>query len=265
MTTLKLKRTRWSRIQTRRSFIVMAVCLLGGPAGATPPFGFTSQTFRGRIAENVGAHQWNPGPLFTMLIQSSGDQWGIDVVQGTTDFAPMDSTGRPSQSGWHDHPTVLSIGLVIQGTVWSHAANANCLQPIPTGSVFFERGGEIHNNYNLDSRTPAVVRIIHFVDRNQSATRRDQPDPVTGNPTTAGPPPAPCPPDSSPAHSNHPGFSPRAAAVQHGMSETTVVKIGGGQIWTALLLSHRERELMLEGLPAVLRGRRVVGDAGPDD
>lgn len=168
-------------------------CLMAGMAYATPPFGFTSETFRGRITGNVSSHQWNPNPLFTLLIQSSGDPWGYDVVQGTTSFAPADATGRPSQSGWHDHPTALSIGLVIQGTVWSHEKpTLNCLRPIPTGSVFFERSGGIHNNYNLDARTPAIVRIIHFVDRNLTATRRDQPDQVTGDPSTAAAPPAPC-------------------------------------------------------------------------
>jgi hypothetical protein len=221
MSTLKLERTRWNWMQARNSFVVTAVCLLMGPVYATPPFGFSSQTFRGKIAENVGAHQWNPSPLFTLLIQSSTDQWGVDVVQGTTEFAAMDAMGRPSQSGWHDHPTAISIGLVVQGTVWSHEAKANCLRAIPTGSVFFERSGEIHNNYNLDPRTPAVVRIIHFVDRNQSATRRDQPDPVTGSATTAGPPPPQCPADSTPAHTD-PAFPARAAAAERSMREPAV-------------------------------------------
>ena len=194
-------------ITLRAASIFTAAYLLAGTLYATPPFGFNSQTFRGRIAGNVGAHQWNPSPLFTLLIQSSNDQWGFDVVQGTTEFAPMDAMGRPSQSGWHDHPTALSIGLVIQGTVWSHDAhNLTCVRPIPTGSVFFERSGEIHNNYNLDPRTPAIVRIIHFVDRNLTATRRDQPDPVTGSTTTASPPPAPCP-ANAPAASSTPGSS----------------------------------------------------------
>lgn len=188
----------------RAALILTALCQLAGPLCATPSFGFSSQTFRGRIAENVGAHQWDSSPLFTLLIQSSNDQWGFDVVQGTTEFAPADAMGRPSQSGWHDHPTALSIGLVVQGTVWSHAAhNLNCLRAIPAGSVFFERSGEIHNNYNLDPRTPAVVRIIHFVDRNQTATRRDQLDPVSGSATTAAPPPPPCP-AGTPAASSSP-------------------------------------------------------------
>jgi quercetin dioxygenase-like cupin family protein len=103
---------------------------------------------------------------------------------------------RPSQSGWHDHPTKVSIGLVIQGTIWAQPKPQpgvlNCLQAIPVGSVSFERSGEIHNVYNLDPKTPAVVRIIHLVDRNQSSTRRDQPDPITGD-TAASAPPAPCP------------------------------------------------------------------------
>ena len=122
-------------MQASRWRMVTALWVLSAPLYATPPFGFTSTTFRGRITENVGAYQWSSNPLFTLLVQSSNDQWGIDVVQGTTEFAPMDSTGKPSQSGWHDHPTVLSIGLVVQGTVWSHAAGATCLQAIPMGSV----------------------------------------------------------------------------------------------------------------------------------
>jgi hypothetical protein len=159
-------------------------------AGATPPSGFASQTFRGKITENVSAHQWHDNPLFTLLIQSSADNWGLDLVQGTTEFSPADPvTGRPSQSGWHDHPTVLSIAVVVQGTVWSHASGSNCLVALPTGSVFTEGKGQIHNNYNLDPRTPAIVRITHFVDRNQAGTRRDQPDPATGSTASAAPPP----------------------------------------------------------------------------
>jgi len=214
MNTFKNNRRRFGQMHTRGALTVTAVCLLAGQVYATPPFGFTSQTFRGRITENVGAHQWSPSPLFTFLIQSSNDQWGFDVVQGTTEFAAADGMGRPSQSGWHDHPTALSVGLVIQGTVWSHAVGANCLRTFPTGSVFFERSGEVHNNYNLDPRTPAVVRIIHFVERSLTATRRDQPDPVTGSMTAAAAPPAPCPaetPGTQDGHSS--GSAPLRGAV----------------------------------------------------
>jgi hypothetical protein len=174
----------------RWSLVGSLLFLSAATLRATPPFGFTSQTFRGKITSNVNAHQWNENPLFTLLIQSSSDNWGLDLIQGTTEFAAADPvSGRPSQSGWHDHPTVLSIAVVVQGTVWSHAAGSNCLQALPTGTVFTERMGQIHNNYNLDARTPAVVRITHFVDRNQSTTRRDQPDPATGSSGMAAPPP----------------------------------------------------------------------------
>ncbi|HYI93378.1 MAG TPA: hypothetical protein VEX68_07525 [Bryobacteraceae bacterium] len=83
---------------------------------ATPPFGFTSQTFRGKITWNVNAHQWNDNPLFTLLIQSSAENWGLDLIQGTTEFAAADAvSGRPSQSGWHDHPTSPSSRRVPSG------------------------------------------------------------------------------------------------------------------------------------------------------
>ena len=193
--------------------LVALLCISAMPSQATPPLGFSSQTFRGKIPANVSAHQWNNNPLFTMLIQSSPDNWGIDVVQGTTEFAPADSaSGRPSQSGWHDHPTVLSIAVVVQGTVWSHAAGSNCLVALPTGTVFTERMGQIHNNYNIDPRTPAVVRITHFVDRNQGPTRRDQPDPATGSTSAATPPPtAICTAEESHGHG---GPQPTAGAAK---------------------------------------------------
>jgi len=267
MRILKVKHPRWSYLQSHSAFIATAVCLLAGPVYATPPFGFTSQTFRGRIAENVGAHQWN-GPLFTLLIQSSNEQWGIDVVQGTTEFAPADATGRPSQSGWHDHPTALSIGLVIQGTVWSHGHDANCLLPIPVGSVFFERSGEIHNNYNLDPRTPAVVRIIHFVDRNQSATRRDQPDPATGSLVTASAPPPPCP-AIRPAASTNPVHPAKAGVVQRSLTSPVVLTTTHGQIWTSSLMSIAGGTLFdgrrQPNTTGWFQAPSVVRDRGPDD
>jgi hypothetical protein len=190
----------------RCSFVASLLILSATTLRATPPFGFSSQTSRGKITLNVSAHQWDDSPLFTLLIQSSAENWGLDLVQGTTEFAAADPvSGRPSQSGWHDHPTVLSIAVVTQGTVWSHAAGSNCLQAIPTGTVFTERMGQIHNNYNLDPRTPAIVRITHFVDRNQIPTRRDQPDPATGSSSTATPPPtAICTADSE----HHAGSNP---------------------------------------------------------
>jgi hypothetical protein len=192
---------------TRCLFVTSLLVLSAATLPATPPVGFSSQTFRGKITSNVNAHQWNDNPLFTLLIQSSADNWGLDLVQGTTEFAAADPVnGRPSQSGWHDHPTVLSIAVVVQGTVWSHAAGSDCLQVLPAGSVFTERMGQIHNNYNLDPRTPAIVRITHFVDRNQSGTRRDQPDPATGSTSIALPPPtAICTADS------HPQAAPNSA------------------------------------------------------
>ena len=189
-----------------RAAILAAVCLSSSPLCATTPFGFTAQAFRGPITEDVYAHHLNRDPLFNLLIHSS-DQLGYDVVQITAQFAPMDAMGQPSQTGWHDHPTAITIGLVIQGTVWlQQAPNLNCARAIPTGSVFFERSGAIHNNYNFDPVTPAIVQVVHFVGRNVTAIRRDQPDQVTGDPMTATPPP-PCPAESSAAHGAMPSLN----------------------------------------------------------
>jgi hypothetical protein len=173
---------------------LVALFLFTRPVLATQPVGFSSQQFRGLISSNVDANQWEPGPLFSMLIQSSGDAVGYDVVQGTATLAPADAAGNPSQTGWHSHPTALSIALVVQGTLWmQEKENPGCLIPYPAGTVVVERPGHIHNGFNLDHNVPVVLGVTHFVERNVSVTKQDQPDPVTGDPNTAGPPPPACP------------------------------------------------------------------------
>ena len=171
-----------------------ALVLWTPPVQATQRVGFSAEQFRGPISTNVGTAQWDPGPLFSVLIQSSSEAWGYDVVQGTSTFAPADAASNPSQIGWHSHPTALSIVLVVQGTLWEQEKEGpNCLTPHPAGTVFFERPGHIHNDYNLDRNAPVVVRAFHFIERSVPATRIDQPDPLTGDPNIASPPPPPCP------------------------------------------------------------------------
>jgi hypothetical protein len=176
-----------------RALILVAACLPASQLCATPASGFTAQAFRGQITQNVSAHHLSGDPLFMLLLHSSVGQQGYDVIQATAQFAPLDSMGRPSQTGWHDHPTAISIGLVIHGTIWLHQdTKLDCARPLPTGSVFFQRDGTLHNVYNFDPATPAVVQVFHLIDRNEAALRRDQPDPITGDPMTATTPP-PCP------------------------------------------------------------------------
>lgn len=184
-----------------RATILAAVCLPPSQLWATTSFGFTAEAFRGEITQDVRAHQSAGDPLFMLLIHSSAGPQGYDVVQITAEFGPMDDMGRPSQTGWHDHPTAISIGLVIEGTIWLHQApNLDCARPLPAGSVFFQHNGAIHNVYNFDPTTPAIVQVVHLVDRNETAIRRDRPDQVTGDPATATPPP-PCPAETSADHS----------------------------------------------------------------
>jgi hypothetical protein len=176
-----------------RTLILAAACLPASQLCATSSLGFTAQAFRGQITQDVNAHHLSGDPLFMLLLHSSAGQKGYDVVQITAQFAAVDPMGRPSQTGWHDHPTSISIGLVIQGTIWLHQdTNLNCARPLPAGSVFFQRDGTLHNVYNFDPTTPAVVQVFHLINRNEAGLRRDQPDPVTGDPMTAATPP-PCP------------------------------------------------------------------------
>jgi tetratricopeptide (TPR) repeat protein len=72
---------------------------------------------------------------------------------------------------------------------WQDASNPSCLTVHPTGSVFLERRGDIHNVFNFDPNVPAVIRTAFFFDRTEVNTRIDRPDPITGDPNVASPPP----------------------------------------------------------------------------
>jgi hypothetical protein len=182
---------RYCKIGTLR--LTATLFVMTGALWASPAVGFVSQTFRTKIPDSVNVNNQWEGPLFNLQIQSwNGEGWGFDIVQGTTEFAA--AVTSPSQSGWHDHPTALTIAQVVQGTVWiQEKPDYGCLRAYPTGSIFFERAGTAHNVWNLDATTPAVTRVIHFVPRTESATRRDQPDPVSGSNAVAMMPPL-CPP-----------------------------------------------------------------------
>ena len=197
-----------------------------GGLWASPSAGFVSQTFRTKIPDSINVNnQWD-GPLFNLQIQSwNGPGWGFDIVQGTTEFAA--AVTAPSQSGWHDHPTALTIGQVVQGTLWiQEKPDYGCLRAYPTGSIFFERSGGVHNNWNLDPTSPTVVRVIHFVQRTEAATRRDQPDPVSGSNAVAMQPPL-CPPLAAGASMDRRGGIP----LEHELIRTHgTLPVSGGRV-----------------------------------
>src|SRR5262249_8713905 len=90
------------RIMDTRPFLGF-MALLAVPFGlalATPPLGMTSQaSFRSPLKVNIYSTQWGPSPLFNLLLQTSPDDWGYDLVQGVGTFAAADANGTPSQSG----------------------------------------------------------------------------------------------------------------------------------------------------------------------
>jgi hypothetical protein len=177
----------------RLSAAITVLALSVGVAQATPDFGVTKQAFRNPIPMNVYSSQWSPAPLFNLLMQSSSDQGGYDVIVTTNTYAPVNAQGTPSQSGWHDHPVAIGFVQIVQGAVWTQEQpNFNCLTYHPTGSVLIERRGEIHNVYNLDKQTPAILVVTFLMERSEPATRTDQPDQVTHDPNVASPPPALC-------------------------------------------------------------------------
>ena len=131
-------------------------------------------------------------------MQTSDSAWGYDMIHATNTFAAAAADGTPSQSGWHDHPVPIGLVQVIQGGLWiQEGSNLGCLTYYPTGSMFVEGAGHIHNAYNFDKKTPAITLATWFIERYLSSTRRDQPDPVTSDPNVASPPPTQLCPDSA--------------------------------------------------------------------
>src|SRR5262249_21732464 len=122
--------------------------------------------------------------------QTSPDAWGYDLIHSTHTFAPASTDGTPSQSGWHDHPVPIGLVQVVQGGLWmQEQSNLSCLTYVPVGSVFAEGAGHLHNVFNFDKATPAVTMATWFLERFRTSARRDQPDPVSGDPKVASPPP----------------------------------------------------------------------------
>jgi len=157
---------------------------------ATPSINYTSQQNRTPISMNLYATQWNSSPLFNLILQSSGGAWGYDLIHATNTFAAATADGAPSQSGWHDHPVPIGLVQVIQGGIWMQEQDSpTCLTYYPTGSMFVEGAGHLHNVFNFDKKTAAVTLATWFLERYLTSTRRDQPDPITGNPNLASPPP----------------------------------------------------------------------------
>ena len=201
-------------MQTRHisgaSFGLAALVLFTSPVQATPPYGVTIQAFRNPITVQVKGIQLEP--RFFLFIEgpqppeSSSSQnvstsnkrrlvefsnaVGYDITQTTNVFAQVDAQGKPSTSGWHDHPAPAGFVQIIQGALWiQEAPDFTCLTYHPTGSVLIEHRGDIHNAFNLDPNVPAILRATFFLDHSETSLRTDQPDQVTGDPAAAAPPP----------------------------------------------------------------------------
>jgi hypothetical protein len=164
-----------------------------GSALATARIGITSQAFRNPITVNIYSTQWGSSPLFNLLLQTSPDAWGYDLVNSVVTFAPAAADGTPSQMGWHDHPVPILFVQIVQGGLWfQEKPHLDCLTYYPTGSVLTEAQGHIHNAYNFDKKTATIIYVSGFVERYLTATRTEAPDPFTGDPNVASPPPPLC-------------------------------------------------------------------------
>lgn len=180
-------------MHTKTLRVLAGLALFSASAVATPSIGMTAQSTRSTINLNLYATQWGSSPLFNLVMQSSPDAWGYDLIHTQNTWAPAAADGTPSQSGWHNHPVPIGLVQIIQGGVWiQEEPHLDCLTYHPTGSMFIEGGGHIHNAYNFDKKTPAIVWATWFLERYLPSTRTDQPDQVTGDPNVASPPPPLC-------------------------------------------------------------------------
>jgi hypothetical protein len=171
------------------AFVVVAQV----PCSATPASGTTQTTpaARAPISSRIEAHQWGSGPLFNLLVESSTDNVGFDIVNVIAEFAPVSATGKPSTSGWHSHPVGVAFIQIVQGILSvQEKDDPGCVREYRAGSVFVETKGHIHNAFNLDATIPAVARIVYILPRDQTAATVSEPDPLTGDPNLASPPPA---------------------------------------------------------------------------
>ena len=181
----------FGRTMTKKILAVLAsLVFLSRVATATGQLGYTSVSTRSAIPANLYATQWGSSPLFSLIMESSNAAWGYDLIHATNTFAVAAVDGTPSQSGWHDHPVPVGLVQVISGGVWIQEGEAtNCLTYYPAGSMFVEGAGHKHNAFNFDKKTPGVTLATWFLERYLTSTRRDQPDPITGNPAIASAPP----------------------------------------------------------------------------
>jgi hypothetical protein len=178
-------------MHTKSIGILTGLALFGGFAQATPPVGYTSVSTRTPITSNLSVSQWGSTPLFNFLVQTSSGDWGYDLIHATNTFAVSPANGTPTQSGWHDHPVPIGLVQVISGGIWMQEGDTpSCVTYYPTGSMFIENAGHVHNVFNFDKTKPAVTLATWFLERQIASTRRDQPDPTTGSTTMASAPPS---------------------------------------------------------------------------
>jgi quercetin dioxygenase-like cupin family protein len=82
------------------------------------------------------------------LAQGSSPEHEVEMhVKGPSDVLEAQLVFQPgAQTGWHTHPGPV-IAVVKSGAITETHSNG-CVTVHPTGSVFFETAGEVHNAAN---------------------------------------------------------------------------------------------------------------------
>ena len=144
--------TRFSAVGSRRRRLLK----IGGPAiAAAIAFGiFGRAQLRGQVdpLQIIGLAQgYSPKNNVTMHVKGPSD-----VLQTNLVFQPGAGVG------WHMHPGPVVV--VVKSGALTEVHSSGCTTVHPSGSVFFEEAGVVHNAIN---QTGGVT------ERNWLATRRD--------------------------------------------------------------------------------------------
>jgi quercetin dioxygenase-like cupin family protein len=135
MTTLFRTMTTTKEHSRRRS-----LCRLAGA-------GFVGALALGLIGSSGALGQVNPLQI-TALAQGFSREKTVNMhVNGPSDVLQALLVFQPgAETGWHIHPGPVAV-VIKTGSLTETHSNG-CMTVHPTGSVFFERAGEVHNAVN---------------------------------------------------------------------------------------------------------------------
>jgi quercetin dioxygenase-like cupin family protein len=140
--------TLFTTVTTKRDSRRGSVLGLGGAAVA-------AALALGLIGSGAARGQITPLQITALAQGFSRDKTDNIHVNGPSDVLQALLTFQPgAETGWHIHPGPVVV--VVKSGALTETHSDGCLTVHPTGSVFFERAGEVHNATNQTSGVAEV-------------------------------------------------------------------------------------------------------------